>query len=707
MDLSFSLTREQEAALESAREGLALLTGIAGSGKTTAAIHHLLNLINNGVSADQVLILVPQRTLAEPYYTMVRSPGFPQGPLPTIVTMGGIARRLIALFWPLVAEACAFSKKDNPPVFLTLETAQYYLAETADQVIDSSSYFTSLRIRRNRIYSQVLDNLNKAALVGFPLDQMADRLSSAWNGESGHTAIFYQAQDIAVKFRQYCYQNNLLDYSLQMEIFHTILSKQSVVQKFLKDSYAHLIYDNLEEDAPASHDLVESWLPQFLSGMFIMDENAGYRTFLGADPVSANRFIPFCHNKVQFETSLQSSAGVQQFSKALTDCIYRRTPEISSQVTEAFSHENFRLAPESTEAAANEICRLVESGVQPQEIAVLTPILNDTTRFTLSTALGNLGIRSRSYRPSRPLNAEPAATCLLTFARLAHPEWKLAVNTYELRSALMTAIEGMDMVRAGILSDIVLHKKQDVYELGSFDTIKDAFRLEQITYVLGERYEQLRAWIYTNRQSEPEVLDVFLSRLFGEVLSQPGFGFHLHYGNAAICARLIESIQKFRRVVSVAGTFSGKDISLEYVNMVNKGVLAAQYLEMDQDKADNAVLIAPAYTFLMANQPVSFQFWLDTGSSTWSERLEQPLTHPYVLSRNWNSGEKWTHENEMAVSQETLNRLVAGLAARCRQKITLYSSGINEQGQEQTSLFLRALQRLNRHTYQYLEGKSV
>ena len=112
MNLPFSLTREQEAALESAQEGLVLLTGMAGSGKTTAAIHHLLNLIQGGVSADQVLILVPQRTLAEPYFTTVRSPGFPQGPLPTIVTIGGIARRLIALFWPLVTEACDFSTKE-------------------------------------------------------------------------------------------------------------------------------------------------------------------------------------------------------------------------------------------------------------------------------------------------------------------------------------------------------------------------------------------------------------------------------------------------------------------------------------------------------------------------------------------------------------------------------------------------------------------
>ncbi len=705
MDFPFSLTRAQENALELAQERPVMLTGVAGCGKTTAAVQHIHDLILGGVSADQILVLVPQRTLAEPYYNLIQSPDFPHGSLPTVVTVGGLARRMIALFWPLVCEACNFSRKESPPIFLTLETAQYYLAQVADQVIDRSSYFSSLRIRRNRIYSQVLDNLNKAALVGFRLDQMADRLASAWNGENGHTAIFYQAQDIALKFRQYCYQNNLLDFSLQMEIFHTFLSSQPEVQQFLQDSYAHLVYDNIEEDAPASHDLVESWQPQFQTRMFIIDENAGYRTFLGADPVSANRFSRYCQNAVKFEESLQSSAQVQKFSTALVDCIYRRVPEINSQVTEAFSMENFRLAPESTQAVAREIARLVETGMPQKEIAVLTPILNDTTRFTLAAALESLGIRSKTYRPSRPLNAEPAVKCLLTFARLAHPAWELPVNTYELRSAFMTAIEGMDMVRAGILSDIVLHKKKGVYELGSFDSIKDAIRLEQITYSLGERYEVLRKWLYVYRQLEPEVLDVFLSRLFGEVLSQPGFGFHLHYGNAAICARLVESIQKFRRVVSIAGTFSGKDISREYVDMVNQGVLAAQYLE--QDNEENAVLIAPAYTFLMANQPVDCQFWLDTGSYAWSERLEQPLTHPYVLSRNWDPGKKWTHENELAISQVTLNRLVSGLAARCRQKIYLYSSGISEQGQEQSGFFLKALQRLNRSIYQYQEGENV
>ncbi len=128
----------------------------------------------------------------------------------------------------------------------------------------------------------------------FPLETLARKLTTAWNGESGHVIIYQQVQDIAIEFRKYCLQHNLLDFSLQMEIFHSFLVKQPVFQTYFKSSFSHLIYDNIEEDPPASHDLVYSWLPQFRSAMFIMDSNAGYRTYLGADPISAERFQPEC-----------------------------------------------------------------------------------------------------------------------------------------------------------------------------------------------------------------------------------------------------------------------------------------------------------------------------------------------------------------------------------------------------------------------------
>ena len=62
----------------------------------------------------------------------------------------------------------------------------------------------------------------------------------------------------------------------------------------------------------------------------------------------------------------------------------------------------------------------------------------------------------------------------------------------------------------------------------------------RITYTFGNRFEILRHWLeeYTNH---PEIeLDFFLSRLFGEVLSQPGFGFHTNLDAGRVAANLIE-----------------------------------------------------------------------------------------------------------------------------------------------------------------------
>jgi len=96
------------------------------------------------------------------------------------------------------------------------------------------------------------------------------------------------------------------------------------------------------------------------------------------------------------------------------------------------------------------------------------------------------------------------------------------------------------------------------------------------------------------------------------------------------------------------------------------------------------------------NQPVTVQFWLDAGSQAWFERIYQPLTHPYVLRRDWPEDQKWTDDDEVRVRQEALVRLILGLSRRCRQRIYLAYSELNEQGYEQQGPLLQAVQRLLR-----------
>jgi hypothetical protein len=148
----------------------------------------------------------------------------------------------------------------------------------------------------------------------------------------------------------------------------------------------------------------------------------------------------------------------------------------------------------------------------------------------------------------------------------------------------------------------------------------------------------------------------------------------------------------------------------EYLAMVQDGVIAAQYIRswqavVEEEQAyfesaasGGAVLLAPAYTFLMRNRPVEVQFWLNVGSRGWVERLYQPLTHPYVLSRAWEVGRPWTDSDEVETSQAALYRVALGLVRRCRQKIYLGLSELSEQGFEERGQLLRAFQRVLRET---------
>jgi hypothetical protein len=706
------------------------LSGPPGAGKTHLAVARLHHLLSAGVPAEQLLILVPQRTLAQPYYQALHSPESRAGGLVDIATIGGLAQRTIELFWPLVAAPAGFGHPSQRPHFLTLETAQYYMDRIAEPFLAAGA-FDGITIPRTRLVSQVIDNLNKAAAVGFAADQIASRLKSAWAGESARRRIYDQVQALALAFRETCLAENLLDWSLQIEVFWHHLLPLPQLRRYLLSGYRHLIVDNTEEDIPAAHDLLRTWLPLCESALVVYDRGGGYRVFLGADPAGGEQLAELCQERIDLPESRVASPHVQALGKGLASG-FRTTPQAAAMEPgsgdanprQALGYEVRRFHTQMLDWVVEEIARSVfDKALPPGEIAVLAPFLSDALRFALTERLDKFGIPVRSHRPSRELREEPAARCLLTLTKLAHPGWGRSPPAADVAHALSLAITDMDPVRARLLADIVYRTRDGQPALTPFYQIVPETQ-ERISYLLGGRYEELRTWIQayvdgTGSADEGEELDHFLSRLFGEVLSQPGFGFHGDLDAGAVAANLIESIRKFRQAVpstsdAPAGVLDDAgdsalavprspmpiregDLGEEYVAMVERGVIAAQYVASWQVRPEDAVLLVPAYTFLMMNQVATVQFWLDAGSQAWFERIYQPLTHPYVLRRDWPEEQVWADEHELAVREEALSRLVHGLALRCRDSIYLAFADLNERGYEQQGPLRQALQRVLRY----------
>ncbi len=691
-----NLSRNQIKIIESDPGSSLFLSGPAGTGKSTAGVARLNFLVENGIPGNKILLLFPQRTLSSLYQDSINSIAFQGGSLPVIATFGGLARRTIELYWPLISSETGLFDPDKLPTFLTLESTLYFMSQLITPLVVDGGYFSSVTIQRNRLFSQILDNLNKAAIHGFPHTEISERLQSSWIGDPAQLGIFQDAQNAAALFREYCYQHNLLDYSLQIELYVNYLIPHQKIKEHFKKQFKHLIYDNVEEDVPVAHDFIKDMLPSLDSSLIIYDLSAGYRNFLGASPSGGMKLADFCTNKIELTQSYTMSPSLSQFNSFLSSSLESKPliiENLEPELADAVSVNFHPYYPQMVTWVASKIKELIEDGTSPDEIVVLAPFLSDSLRFLLSSELAKQQIESTSHRPSRALRDEPVAHCLLTLSALAHPDWEIQPTIHELAFAFMQFMENFDLTRSYLLAKHCFQTFSKEGRLADFENFPSGLQ-ERITFSAGNRYQSLVNWLRDYSNQPPQPLDHFQIRIFGELLSQPGYGFHNDFDKGQISEQTIDSIRKFRLSAGEVLGFSNLQLGSEYYRMVKAGVLANQHPRSWSHRPKKSVYLTPAYTFLLSNTPADYQFWLDVGSRGWYERIFQPLTNPHVLNRDWEIGLPWRDTEEYALNHESLNRLSSGLIRRCRKGIFFCLTNTDERGFEQKGLLIKSLNKV-------------
>ena len=682
------------------------LEGEAGTGKTTTAITRLGQLIAH-FPGYQILVLVPQRSLGKPYFEYINNQLQYTGSLPFFSTLGSLTRRMVSLFWPVISEKAGFLNPSFPPQFLSTETAQYCMEKAISPFLEQG-FFRSLVLTRNRLYGQILDDMNKSAIIRFPLNEISNWLKSVSNLDTGLSKAFDQVLICAAEFRKYCFANNLVDYSLQVELFFNHLWNLDIFKAYFYRNFRVLIADNVEEDVPAAHDLIKEWIPNFDSSLIIFDQHGGFRSFLGADPKSGASIKSLCGKYEFFDKKIDQNRSLISFSAALHDCISpgHKSSE-NFDFNDVLTIDDYHFYPEMISGVCSRIKMLVNSQkAKPKEIVILSPYLSDALNFSISTVLALLEIPNRSSRPSQMYIKDPRIRTFFTLAKLAHPQWQLQTSFYEMRNALLVILPDLDIVKADLIVKTLFSVKQSSDGLRSFDTITNHQMQERITFSVGEKIERLNTWIKDYRSREAQPLDVFFCEIFGELLSQKGFGLFADFNAASRIDQMTRSIRVFRQFSAQVLGMDDISAGLEYIRSVENGLLPSAILNFEEGEEDS-ILIAPAHTFLMENKKAEFQFWLDIGSLGWWERLNQPLTNPYLLNRNRDLNRLWTEADEFEANRAGMERIVKGLINRCGKMIFVSTVRMNENGSEQRGPLLQAFQTLQKRVYQFKGGGLV
>ena len=678
------------------------LTGPAGCGKTTAAAERVRFLLDNAEAWPQVLLFTPGRNYSGPYQDLLSRDGI----RPQVTTYNSYVQNCLKLFWPLIADGTGFSHRKNYPMFLTIESAQIIMAKLIEPKLQEG-YFSGLTSSLSRVFNQVMVALHKCAAAMIPFEDYAGIMKDSWGGDGALLPVFDQVLECGRLFRETCLRKNLLDYSLQLEVFSRHLLPHPVFRDWLREQKLHVVFDNLEEEVPAAHHFIRELAPLCRSMLLITDRDGGYRSFMGCDPYSAEQLSDVCTKTVTFEQSFVCTPPVLAMESVIADP-KQENRDLPVSPRSAFSFAAGHHYPEMIRKAVSDVAGLIHlQGIAPKDIVILAPLVSDVLYTEMERGLREQGIRVYLHRPSRPLLNERVTRSLLTLCELVMPIPGTQVRLLDIVQMAQCFIEGLDPMRGQlIVGGMFREKKRDdpdpiEYEIRPFASLSEEKR-SRIPVSVAERFEILREWIEAQRKNRTRSPEKIVSEFFTDILVREGFVTDQET-NLGV-SKAADSMAKYREVLDYLDSADPSDGFMpgweDYFRLVGLGMINAKYYEELYAQPEDAVLISLTSAYLSMNRTASYQIWLNVGAPRWWERFYGELTNDAVLSRNWIPDRKWDVLTAAAWNDAHMLRQIRGLLRRCRVQVRAYSSEMNEAGMEQHSKLLYLFSSLARR-FQY------
>lgn len=680
-----SLTPSQLAVISAAESSFSY--GPAGTGKSTALRHRLLHLLESGEQAYTILVLVSESDHIGHFSDVLKDPGLgPQSELKT-TTFSTFSREMISLLWPLIAREAGFVSAHRPPTFLGYDLAQLLMWKIIKPAMDGGM-FADLRLRPQQIVSQILDTLNRAALNNLTIDEAERRQHTSWSGDSQHLRHIRDASSIARAFRQRCLENNLLDLSLIVQVFDIHLVNHPELNRYFSERFQHLLVDNIEEQSPAGQNFIRSLIGATKTTAIALDEEGGYKRFLGADPERAIATGDLCKHHIQFRESFVASQPLIHLSNQVSNFLIHTNETTKEAAMAIESRISGRYRRDMVAAVIEHLGGLIEQGTRADDIAIITPYLDGALRYSLSSQLKRAGLPHRLMRRLSSPREEPRVRAWITWLALAHPSWDYRPSQYDVAEALDLSISGLDPARAQLISKTLYD--QESISLRAFKHIPDSMHqrigLDRLRLV-----EELRKWLNDHGHGKYPI-DGFLSRLFNDLLAQSRYRPMPDLIGAAVCDWLVRSAGNLRRSAGEMGIDDPKQAGIAFIDSIYQGLVSASPPDMGDPPDPDGLMIGTMYGYLLSGRPVRWQVWLDVGANGWWDIPRQPLSNAFVLTPEWRDDQIWTMGDDHRIRNQLLSRIIQGLVRRCREGVILAASDLDRRGFRQDGQLLRALQ---------------
>lgn len=603
----------------------------------------------------------------------------------------------VMLFFPLIFEELKL--KAQFPLRLRPETEQ----ELATQLWRNQPDWQDLCAIDNeyRLVRQTLDLMQLAGASGVPTEDIPMILHQGLSGldltQEDQSHLWQRMGEMLLLWRQWCLERGLLTYGLIYELYWRYLLPNPKYKQHLQRRYQEIFADDLDDYPAIARDLFELMLDLGASGVFTYNLDGKIRLGLNADPDYLDGLAARCE-QVELSVPVNSNLAVEFADTAVdlvTERAYLITAPHSIQSLQTISRA------ELLRKTAEIIIQAVQKKeIEPSEIAIIAPGLDEIARYSLIEILSAQGIVIKPLNEQRPIISSPLVRSLLTLFCLVYADLGRLVERDSIAEMLTVfsqklqagkLVSQIDPVRAGLIADYCYHVDPESPYLSSVETFP---RWDRLGHQATNAYREIVTWIEVSkdRQRKQSFLTptILLSDAIKDFL---GNGKYLTSDKIAVLRVLMETAQHFwevdRRVRQHKPSFQTQATTVaQFIQLLRRGTITANPKPPSQFPSNsNAVTLATIFQYRSLRSSHRWQFWLDASSPLWSQGGAATLFAAPLFWKQWN-GKTWMPEDEYEMDKQRLQRILRDLLGRAEARIFLCHSDLGVNGTEQAGALL-------------------
>ena len=602
-----------------------LIQGNIGSNKTEFLVKQYIDLIKNGVPSNQILVLLLNSYKKMDFIKRINLPE-QKNNSKNILTFMGLCYNAFLDNREFVAK---FTKNEGINESLNLcglEVSQYIFKESIKNA-DFSDYISKVNLLHQlfRRYSLIVQNClsNEDVLK-----------RSKILGES----FARDAQKAVDDYKLKTFQYKSFDYLRQLAVFPLIYNNTDYFS-----SIKYLMVDDADEFSYAFYKFIDKIIPDLTDYTIAYDNKGSSRCgYLCASKSGINEFIKKYSPKiVKLEDKSKFSLQTESFFNAI-----KRAEKIKITDFPYFSGVK-RL--DMLQEAAKRIKNIIAKGTPKEDIAVITPILDEVLYECLETEKIDFQILSGSEK----LFEDTAVSYIITVLKLIN---NIKVSDYELKNIYINLLK-IPFIKC--FEIIKTYKKENTLKEFNFENDKFNYNHTKFIAVINAVKKGGNGIV-----EQIKIISENLFKNFGTEFSKQKYNF------------LLKEAESFEK----AFLNKVQNLTSEFITQIENSIISENPADTIEIKKGKVIISTPQKITDFAYK-TKYQLWLDISSGEWVKNDTGTLYNAWVLSRDWNKN-SFTLEDNIELTNDKTARIIRKLMLCALNEIMLFESLYDNSGNE-------------------------